>query len=97
MKAMEMRKAATQALHACDCEQAIRNAATAWPRPNHHYEMGQVVYFWRHSEGTAKKPANAYWHWPEQVVMTNLPTTVWLAYQGFAVKAAPERIRPAGG
>ena len=28
--------------------------------------------------------------------MTNLPTTVWLAYQGFAVKAAPERIRPAG-
>ena len=42
-KAMEMRKAAAQAFHACDCEQAIRNAATAGPRPNHRYEVWQVV------------------------------------------------------
>ena len=46
-KQMEMRKAAATAFHETDCEQAIKNATLAGPRPHRNFEAGQVVYFWR--------------------------------------------------
>ena len=44
--------------------------------------------------GTTKKTRESYWHGPGRVLMTALPSTVWIAYQGTLIKAAPERIRP---
>ena len=94
-RSMELRKLAAQAFHEVECAQAIRAAATHGPRPYHSYETGQLVFFWRRGADAARRPANAYWHGPARVVATQLPTTVWLAHNGFIVKAAPEKLRPA--
>ena len=42
-----------------------------------------------------KKNAAAYWHGPARVVMTNPPSTVWVASQGSQVKAAPGKLQRA--
>ena len=80
-KQMEMRKAAATAFHETDCEQAIKNATLAGPRPHRNFEAGQVVYFWRRGADTSKKPTANYWHGPARVILTNLPNSVWLSYQ----------------
>ena len=92
-RSMEMRKAAAKAFIESDCEQALRSASLAGPRPSLEYEVGQTVYFWRRGVGKTKHPSPAYWHGPATVVMTHLPSTVWCAYQGYVVKGAPERLR----
>ncbi|CAE7945116.1 RE1 [Symbiodinium sp. KB8] len=41
------RKAAAKAFFATDCDQALRNALSAGPRPQIEYHVGQMVYFYR--------------------------------------------------
>eukprot|EP00435_Cladocopium_sp_Y103_P043471 s788_g12.t1 len=94
-RAMMIRKAASQAFHEVDCQQAVRAAATHGPRPHYAYEAGQAVYFWRRGTDAARKPAIYFWHGPARVVATQLPSTVWLSYNHHLVKASPEKIRPA--
>ena len=94
-RAMMIRKAASQAFHEVDCQQAVRAAATHGPRPHFAYETGQAVYFWRRGTDAARKPAIYFWHGPARVVATQLPTTVWLSYNHHLVKASPEKLRPA--
>ena len=92
-RAMRMRQAAAVAFHEVDCSQAIRAAVLAGHRKYHNIEVGQAVYFWRRGAGTTKKTRGSYWHGPGRVLMTALPSTVWISYQGTLVKAAPERVR----
>eukprot|EP00435_Cladocopium_sp_Y103_P005667 s2718_g1.t2 len=92
-RAMQMRKAASIAFHATECEDALRRAISSGPRPFQNFEVGEAVYFWRVGQGSTRKPAPAYWHGPARVVMTDPPTTLWLSYQGTLVKASPERVR----
>ena len=94
-RSMELRKLAAQAFHEVDCGQALRAAATAGPRPRLNYEVGQAVYFWRRGMNAARRPANTLWHGPARVVATQLPHTVWVAFNRHLVKAAPEKLRPA--
>ena len=94
-RAMRMRKAASVAFHAADCDQALRAAALGGPRRHQNYEVGQAVFFWRRGAGTAKKTRHSYWHGPGRVIMTSLPNAVWIVYNGALVKAAPERVRVA--
>eukprot|EP00435_Cladocopium_sp_Y103_P045885 s792_g13.t1 len=94
-RAMMIRKAASQAFHEVDCQQAVRAAATHGPRPHYAYEAGQAVYFWRRGTDAARKPAIYFWHGPARVVATQLPSTVRLSYNHHLVKASPEKIRPA--
>ena len=35
-----------------------------------------------------------FWHGPAKVILTNLPTTVWVAHRGRIIKACPEHLRP---
>ncbi|CAE7770550.1 RE2 [Symbiodinium sp. CCMP2456] len=93
--AMAMRKAAATAFFAADCDQALKNALAAGPRPQIEYVAGQMVYFYRigHSKSGGRIPD--LWCGPARVIMTDLPGTLWLSYQGGVVKASPERVRPA--
>ena len=91
-RAMKMRQAAAIAFH--DCSQAIRAAVLAGHRKYRNIEVGQAIYFWRRGAGTTKQTRESYWHGPGRVLMTALPSTVWISYQGTLVKAAPERTRP---
>ena len=93
-RAMKMRRAAAVAFHTADCERALREATLAGPRRIANFEVGQAVYFWRKGAGTNKKMRQSYWHGPARVIMTSLPSAVWIAYQNTVVKAAPERVRP---
>ena len=43
----------------------------------------------------AKKDSPAFWHGPAKVVLTALPSTVWVAHNGRLIKACPEHLRPA--
>ena len=94
-RAMMIRKAASQAFHEVDCQQAVRAAATHGPRPHFAYETGQAMYLWRRGTDAARKPAIYFWHGPARVVATQLPSTVWLSYNHHLVKASPEKLRPA--
>ncbi|CAE7225088.1 RE2, partial [Symbiodinium necroappetens] len=93
--AMAMRKAAAKAFFETDCDQALRNALSAGPRPQIEYHVGQMVYFYRigHSKKGRKLPD--LWCGPARVVLLDMPGTLWLSYQGGIVKASPERVRPA--
>lgn len=42
-----------------------------------------------------RKDSPAFWHGPAKVVLTNLPSTVWVSHHGYLVKACPEHLRPA--
>ena len=92
---MAMRKAAAKAFFETDCDQALRNALSAGPRPQIEYHVGQMVYFYRigHSKKGRKLPD--LWCGPARIVLLDLPGTLWLSYQGGIVKASPERVRPA--
>lgn len=41
-----------------------------------------------------KKDHPYFWHGPAKVILTNLPTTVWVAHRGRIIKASPEHLRP---
>ena len=43
----------------------------------------------------AKKDNTSFWHGPAKVVLTNLPSTVWVSHHGYLVKACPEHLRSA--
>ena len=94
-RSMRMRKAAAKAFMEADCEDALRRALSAGPRSDHTYEFGEMVYFFRMGADKRLKFAPSYWKGPARVVMVDPPSTVWLAYQGFLVKASPERLRRA--
>eukprot|EP00435_Cladocopium_sp_Y103_P067523 s922_g30.t1 len=93
-RSMEIRKQAALAFHEADCSQALRHAVRSGPKKIYDYEPGQTVYFWRKGMDRAKKDSPAYWHGPARVVLTNLPSTVWVSHHGYLVKACPEHLRP---
>ena len=43
----------------------------------------------------AGKQTPDLWHGPARIVLVDLPSTLWLSYQGGIIKASPERVRPA--
>jgi hypothetical protein len=92
-RAEEIRLAAAKAFHEADSCQALRNAVTGGPRPIKDFEVGQLVYFWRKGTDGPKKNTYSFWRGPGRVVLTAPPSTVWINYRGFIVKAAPEQLR----
>ena len=92
-RAEEVRLAAAKAFHEADSCQALRNAVTGGPRPVRDFEVGQLVYFWRKGTDGPKKNNHSFWRGPGRVVLTSPPSTVWINYRGFIVKAAPEQLR----
>ena len=92
-RSLEMRKQAAIAYHEADCNQALRHAIHAGPKKFYDFTAGQTVYFWRKGMSRQKKDSPAYWHGPAKVVLTDLPTTVWVTYHGYLVKACPEHLR----
>lgn len=90
-----MRLAAAKAFHEADCSQALKNALHAGPRPPREFEPGQLVYFWRKGTDRPKKDSYIYWKGPGRVVLTAPPSTVWINYKGYVIKAAPEHLRHA--
>lgn len=94
-RAMQMRKAAAIAFHETDCKHALSHAVHSGPRPVHHYEAGQLVYFWRKGMERAKKDNPSFWRGPARIILTSPPNTIWLSFNSSIVKAAPEQIRPA--
>ena len=93
--ATEMRMAAARAFHEADCCQALRNSLHAGHRPVREFEVGQTVYFWRKGTDGPKKNGPQFWRGPARVIMMAPPTTIWLNFRGFIVKAAPEQLRHA--
>ena len=93
-RSVDLRTAAAIAYHKADCEQALRNSLHAGPRVWQHYEVGQTVYYWKKGMERGKKNHPYFWHGPAKVILTNLPTTVWVAHRGRIVKACPEHLRP---
>eukprot|EP00435_Cladocopium_sp_Y103_P057336 s1146_g19.t1 len=94
-KSQAMRLAAARAFHEADCSQALRNALHAGPRPQREFEPGQLVYFWRKGAERALKDKPIFWRGPARVILTAMPTSVWLTYRGYVIKAAPEHLRHA--
>ena len=93
VRAMNMRKAAAKAFFEVDSDQALRNVIAGGPRPQQDYVVGQMVYFYRLGHSKKGDRPHQRWHGPARVIMTDMPSTVWLSYQGNLVKASPERIR----
>ena len=91
--ATEMRVAAARAFHEADCCQALRNSLHAGHRPVREFQVGQTVYFWRKGTDGPKKNGPQFWRGPARVIMVAPPTTIWLNFRGFIVKAAPEQLR----
>ncbi len=94
-RAMKMRKAASMAFIEADASDLLRRAVSTGPRPMEEYEIGEMVYFYRMGMDKAKKFGPGYWQGPARIVMMDQPSTLWLAHQGYLVKAAPERVRRA--
>ena len=94
-RAMRMRKAAANAFIEADASAALRRAISSGPRPMQDYDLGEMVYFYRMGADKQRKFAPGYWQGPARVVMIDQPSTLWLAFQGYLVKAAPERVRRA--
>ena len=92
-RAEELRLAASKAFHEADASQALKNALHGGPRPIRDFEVGQMVYFWRKGTDGPKKNQPGFWRGPGRVVLTSPPSTIWVNYRGFIVKAAPEQIR----
>ena len=94
-RSQSMRLAAAKAFHEADCSQAIRNSLHAGHRPLPNFEVGQMVYFWRKAQGRAKHDGPEYWHGPARVILVSMPSSIWVSYQGYVIKAAPEQLRHA--
>eukprot|EP00435_Cladocopium_sp_Y103_P027341 s2384_g6.t1 len=89
----EIRLAAAKAFHEADASQSLRNALQGGPRPVRDFEVGQLVYFWRKGTDGPKKNRPSFWRGPGRVILTSPPSTVWLSFRGYVVKAAPEQLR----
>ena len=46
-----------------------------------------------HPNSASRKPPHQFWHGPARVVLTQMPSTIYLIYQGRIIKAAPEQCR----
>ena len=92
---IKMRKAAANAFIEADSSAALRRAITTGPRPIIDYDIGELVYFYRMGADKRLKFSPGYWQGPARIVMTDQPSTLWLSYQGYLIKANPERIRRA--
>eukprot|EP00435_Cladocopium_sp_Y103_P029207 s2890_g7.t1 len=100
-KQARMRECAGKAFFATECANVLRRAVASGHRKTDNFEVGQLVYFWstgqfnkvatRHS--AARRPNHAFWHGPCRVVATQYPSSIYIAYQGRLVKAAPEQCR----
>ena len=91
-QAMDIRESASKAFHEIDCRQAVRAAATHGPRPHYDYQPGQES-----SSGDEAQILleDQLMPGPARVIAVQLPTTVWLSYNHYLIKAAPEKLRPA--
>lgn len=92
-QAEKIRLAAAKAFHEADATQAIKNALHGGHRPICDFEVGQLVYFWKKGTDGPKKKRPSFWRGPSRVILTSPPSTIWLSYRGFVVKAAPEQLR----
>lgn len=96
-----MRLAAGRAFFAQECSSAIRRALHSGPRVSPEFSVGQTVYFWcsstqqkvRHKNSASRRPNYMRWTGPASVIAMQLPTTLFLNFQGRLVKAAPEQCR----
>ena len=100
-KQQRMRERAGKAFFSAECTEALRRALYSGHRPIEQCEIGQMVYFWSvgqfnkvavHHSAT-RRPNLAFWHGPCRVIATQYPTSIYLAYHGRLVKAAPEQCR----
>ena len=94
-RSMNLRREAAKAYHDADCNQALRHAVHSAPKKLYDYQPGQMVYFWRKAQEKAKKNNSDFWIGPAKVILTDMPSTVWLSYQNKLVRACPEHLRPA--
>ena len=95
-RAMKIRKAAAKAFMEADCEDALRRAIAAGPRTVCDFDIGEVVYFYRMGANKKLKFDPKYWQGPGRIAMIDQPNTIWIAYQGYLVKAAPENLTLTG-
>lgn len=100
-KQQRMRECAGKAFFSAECTEALRRAVYSGHRTIEQFEIGQMVYFWSvgqfnkvavHHSAT-RRPNHAFWHGPCRVIATQYPTSIYLAYRGRLVKAAPEQCR----
>lgn len=94
-RSMKMRRAAAEAFMAADSSDALRRAIMTGPRPMSEYHVGEMVYFFRMGADKRLKFQPGYWQGPARIVMTDLPSTIWVTHQGYLIKASPERVRRA--
>ena len=100
-KQARMKQAAGQAFFSQECASAIQRALQSGPRRLESFVVGQKVFFWSvsvhgkvaHPNSASRKPPHQFWHGPARVVITQLPSTLYLVYQGRIIKAAPEQCR----
>ena len=62
-----------------------------------------MVWFWSvglhhlrkvaHVNSASRRPAHRFWHGPGRVIATQYPSSLFIAFQGRLVKAAPEQCR----
>ena len=92
-KAIRIRQAAAVAFHQSDCNQAFRNALSNMEEGEHTSMSQDKPYIF--GERGCKKNNSSFWRGPAKVILTNLPSTVWVSFQGYVVKASPEHLRVA--
>lgn len=100
-KQARMKQAAGQAFFSQECAGAIQRALNSGPRRLATFSVGQQVFFWSvsvhgkvaHPNSASRKPPHQFWHGPARIVLTQMPSTIYLIYQGRIIKAAPEQCR----
>jgi hypothetical protein len=98
-----MRECAGRAFFSAECAAAIRRAVASGPRNtnNELFEVGQLVYFWSRGQfnkvgvhhSATRRPNHAFWNGPCRVIATQYPSSIYIAFQGRLIKAAPEKCR----
>ena len=61
-RAIQIRRAAQQALVECQDDKAVRHALVARPRPWREFQVGDQVAFWRKGKGRGMKHGHTRWH-----------------------------------
>eukprot|EP00435_Cladocopium_sp_Y103_P070350 s367_g35.t1 len=97
----KMRECAGRAFFSAECAAAIRRAVSSGPRTTENFEVGQLVYFWSRGQfnkvgvhhSATRRPNHAFWNGPCRVIATQYPTSIYIAFQGRLIKAAPEQCR----
>ena len=86
-KQARMKQAAGQAFFSQECASAIQRALQSGPRRLESFVVGQKVFFWSvsvhgkvaHPNSASRKPPHQFWHGPARVVITQLPSTLYLS------------------